>query len=245
MSQRLDAELVERSLVQSRSRAQRLIRDGRVMVDGVVVMKPSASVTAASHIDVDLGEDYVSRGAYKLVGAFDVFGPQGLANPRGLRCLDIGASTGGFTEVLLRRGASQVVALDVGHGQLAPRIADDVRVTDMSGVNIRDIHVEDLPYRPEMIVSDVSFISLTYVIPVIARIIAPESPIILLVKPQFEVGRGHLGKNGIVEHEEARRSALTKVISCAEAQGFVVRGTADSPISGTHGNHEYLLWLQS
>ncbi|PJM75164.1 TlyA family RNA methyltransferase [Bifidobacterium simiarum] len=245
MSQRLDAELVERALVQSRSRAQRLVREGRVTVNGRVVTKPAAAVTPYDEITVDRGEDYVSRGAYKLVGAFDVFSPLGLVSPQGLRCLDIGASTGGFTEVLLRRGATHVVALDVGHGQLAARIADDVRVTDMSGVNIRDVKADDLPWRPDMIVSDVSFISLTYVIPVIARIVAPNTQIVLLVKPQFEVGREHLGKNGIVEHEEYRRAALEKVTACAEEHGLTVRGTADSPISGTHGNHEYLLWLSA
>ncbi|MBT1176727.1 TlyA family RNA methyltransferase [Bifidobacterium callimiconis] len=241
---RLDQELVERGLALSRSKAQRLIRQGAVTVDGATVTKPAATVDATSAITVTADDDYVSRGAYKLVGAFDAFGPQGLPAPEGFDCLDIGASTGGFTDVLLRNGAARVVALDVGHGQLDPRIAGNPRVIEMSGVNIRDVHAEDLPFVPRMIVSDVSFISLTYVIPVIARIVGPVVDIVLLVKPQFEVGRGNLGKNGIVESEELRRGALDKVIACAREHGLSVKATADSPIEGTHGNHEYLLWLQ-
>lgn len=240
---RLDSELVARLLVPTRSKAQRLVKAGAVTVNGVVVVKPSDSVHDQDLIVVDQGDDYVSRGAYKLVGAFDAFADEGLPRPEGMRCLDIGASTGGFTEVLLRGGAEQVVALDVGHGQLDPRIVNDNRVIEMSGVNIRDVQADDLPYRPQMIVSDVSFISLIYVIPVIARIAAPGATVVLLVKPQFEVGRGNLGKNGIVENEELRQQALHKVIDCAQSHDLRVCGTADSPIEGTHGNHEYLLWL--
>ncbi|OXM99433.1 TlyA family RNA methyltransferase [Bifidobacterium vansinderenii] len=242
---RLDQELVERGLALSRSKAQRLIRQGAVTVDGSTVTKPAATVDASSTITVTPDDDYVSRGAYKLVGAFDAFGPQGLPAPEGFDCLDIGASTGGFTDVLLRGGASHVVALDVGHGQLDPRIAGDPRVIEMSGVNIRDVHSADLPFVPRMIVSDVSFISLTYVIPVIARIAGQPADVVLLVKPQFEVGRGNLGKNGIVDSEDLRRSALDKVTACAREHGLHVKATADSPIEGTHGNHEYLLWLSS
>ena len=242
---RLDTELVARHLVPTRSKAQRLVKAGAVTVNGVVVVKPSNAVRDQDLIVVDQGDDYVSRGAYKLVGAFDAFAAEGLPRPENMRCLDIGASTGGFTEVLLRGGAKQVIALDVGHGQLDPRIANDNRVIEMSGVNIRDVQADDLPYRPQMIVSDVSFISLTYVIPVIARIVAPSATVVLLVKPQFEVGRGNLGKNGIVENEELRQQALHKVIDCAQSHGLQVRGTADSPIEGAHGNHEYLLWLNA
>ena len=162
-----------------------------------------------------------------------------------MECLDIGASTGGFTDVLLRGGAAKVVALDVGHGQLDPRIANDEHVIEMSGVNIREVEADDLPYRPAMIVSDVSFISLTYVIPVIARIAAPGAQIVLLVKPQFEVGRAGLGKNGIVEDPALRERALHDVVACAEQHGLDVVATADSPIIGTHGNEEYLLYVGS
>ena len=216
---RLDMMLVASGLVESRAKAQRLIKAGHVRVDGETITKPSFMVKAGhSELAVDKGDDYVSRGAYKLLGAFETFAGNGLTGPEGLECLDIGASTGGFTDVLLRGGAAKVVALAVGHGQL------------------------DLPYRPAMIVSDVSFISLTYVIPVIARIAAPGAQIVLLVKPQFEVGRAGLGKNGIVEDPALRERALHDVVACAEQHGLDVVATADSPIIGTHGNEEYLLY---
>ena len=230
---RLDIALVERGVTDSRSKAQRLIESGKVRVNGTVASKASLKVTAADTLDADLGDDYVSRGAYKLVGAFDMFSQTGLRSAEGFDCLDIGASTG---------GAAHVIALDVGHDQLDPRIAGNERIIEMSGVNIRDVEADDLPYRPSMIVSDVSFISLTYVIPVIARIAAPGAHVVLLVKPQFEVGKGNLGKNGIVESETLRKQALDTVTACAKANGLDVRATAVSPIEGTHGNIEYLLY---
>ncbi|MBT1174888.1 TlyA family RNA methyltransferase [Bifidobacterium sp. LC6] len=240
---RLDMMLVASGLVESRAKAQRLIKAGHVRVDGQTITKPSFMVKAAhSELAVDKGDDYVSRGAYKLIGAFDAFADDGLHSPQGKQCLDIGASTGGFTDVLLRRGAAQVIALDVGHGQLDPRIAKDNRVIEMSGVNVREVHREDLPYTPELIVSDVSFISLTYVIPVIERITQPRAEMVLLVKPQFEVGRSGLGKNGIVEDPALRRQALDTVVACAGQHHLQVKATADSPIEGTHGNAEYLLY---
>ena len=240
---RLDIALVERGVTDSRSKAQRLIESGKVRVNGTVASKASLKVTAADTLDADLGDDYVSRGAYKLVGAFDMFSQTGLRSAEGFDCLDIGASTGGFCDVLLRRGAAHVIALDVGHGQLDPRIADNERIIEMSGVNIRDIEADDLPYRPSMIVSDVSFISLTYVIPVIARIAAPGAHVVLLVKPQFEVGkRQPPAKTDIVESETLRKQALDTVTACAKANGLDVRATAVSPIEGTHGNIEYLLY---
>jgi 23S rRNA (cytidine1920-2'-O)/16S rRNA (cytidine1409-2'-O)-methyltransferase len=240
---RLDMMLVAAGLAQSRAKAQHLIRDGHVRVDGVTITKPSFMVKAGhSRLAVDRGDDYASRGAYKLLGAFASFADDGLIGPQGLQCLDIGASTGGFTDVLLRGGAAKVVALDVGHGQLDPRIACDSRVIEMSGANIREVEATDLPFRPAMIVSDVSFISLTYVIPVIARIAAPDAQVVLLVKPQFEVGRSGLGKKGIVENEVLRRQALANVVDCAGRHGLTVVATADSPIAGTHGNQEYLLY---
>lgn len=240
---RLDTELVARGLVDTRSKAQRLIRAGAVTVDGATAAKPSEAVPAGAAIAVDKGDDYVSRGAYKLIGALDAFGPQGLPSPAGRMCLDIGASTGGFTDVLLRRGAERVIALDVGHGQLDPRIAGDPRVTEMSGTNIRDVTPADLPYAPDYIVSDVSFISLTYLMDPIAALGAPGAQIVLLVKPQFEVGRAGLGKGGIVESDALRLKALDTVVASARGHGLTVHAHADSPIAGTHGNREYLLWL--
>lgn len=247
MPDRLDLLLVESGVVGTRTKAQKLIKAGKVTVNGVTVTKPAYAVGSLGHarIRVDKGEDYVSRGAYKLVGAFGAFREQGLTGPEGLECLDIGASTGGFCDVLLRRGAKRVIALDVGHGQLDPRIADDPRIIEMSGVNIRDVYADDLPYMPRMIVSDVSFISLTYVIPVIARIAAPGAQVVLLVKPQFEVGRDGLGRNGIVASEELRRKALDDVVACAKREGFDVIATAPSPIEGTHGNAEWLLYART
>ncbi|WEV71793.1 TlyA family RNA methyltransferase [Bifidobacterium sp. ESL0790] len=241
-TERLDTLIADQGLAHSRSQAQRLIRDGHVLVDGEIMRKPSTHVDISANLRVDKGDDYVSRGAYKLKGAFECFAADGLNGPQGKQCLDIGASTGGFCDVLLRGGASQVIALDVGHGQLDPRIADDPRIIEMSGVNIRDVAVDDLPFRPQLVVSDVSFISLTFVIPVIARVAAPKADVVLLVKPQFEVGRGHLGKNGIVEDDNERQEALRRVVSCAADNGFDVRRTDVSPIAGTHGNIEYLLY---
>ncbi len=242
---RLDAALVALGLVESRTKAQRLIKSGKVTVDGITATKPAQAIASASDIAIDKGDDYVSRGAYKLVGAFDAFRAAGLPEPVGFDCLDIGASTGGFCDVLLRRGAHRVVALDVGHGQLDPRIAADPRIIEMSGVNIRDVRDSDLPYRPRMVVSDVSFISLTYVIPVIARIADPGAYIVLLVKPQFEVGKGHLGKGGIVEDPALRERALSAVAACADECGLDVVATAPSPIEGTHGNTEHLLYARA
>ena len=156
--ERLDAYVARCALAPSRAKAQRLIRDGSVFVDGVYVRKPSASVPHGAHVEIHGADDYVSRGAYKLLGAFSAFASYGLRPPAGLDCLDIGASTGGFCDVLLRSGARHVIALDVGHGQLDARIAADPRTTEMSGVNIRDVGPEDLPFVPQMVVSDVSFI---------------------------------------------------------------------------------------
>ena len=243
---RLDLLLVAAGLVSSRAKAQRLIKAGKVLVDGRPVTKPSYAVGGLGEvrISVDKGDDYVSRGAYKLVGAFERFAAHGLPEPCGMDCLDIGASTGGFCDVLLRRGASRVIALDVGHGQLNPRIASDARIIEMSGVNIRDVAASDLPFRPQLIVSDVSFISLTYVIPVIARIAAPAAHVVLLVKPQFEVGRAGLDRHGVVGDPALRERALATVEECAQANGLNVLASAPSPIEGTHGNAEYLLYAR-
>ncbi|MCH4209220.1 TlyA family RNA methyltransferase [Bifidobacterium sp.] len=239
---RLDLALVARGLIRTRTKAQALIREGHVLVNGVMAHKASAPVGAGDALRVDKGEDYVSRGAYKLVGAFHAFASSGLPSPRGLHCLDIGASTGGFCDVLLRRGADKVIALDVGHGQLDARIAADPRIIEMSGVNIRDVLPDDLPVAPQLIVADVSFVSLTYVIPVIAQLAAPGAHVVLLVKPQFEVGKGRLGKNGVVEDPVLRERALHTVMDCARMQGFDIRSHCVSPIEGSAGNIEYLLY---
>ena len=192
---RLDVLVTERGLCESRQKAQATIMAGLVFVDGQRSDKPGTPVAEDASVEVrGHALRYVSRGGLKLEKAMQTF-PITL---EGKVCADIGASTGGFCDVLLRRGAAHVIALDVGHGQLDPRIAGNERIIEMSGVNIRDVEADDLPYRPSMIVSDVSFISLTYVIPVIARIAAPGAHVVLLGNPQFEVGKGNLGKIGIV-----------------------------------------------
>ena len=238
---RLDVLLVERGLEQTRQRAQAMIMSGLVFVDGQRMDKAGTAVPNDAQVEVRGNTlRYVSRGGLKLEKAMTAFG----LRLDGCICADIGASTGGFCDVLLRRGAAQVIALDVGHGQLDSRIARDPRVIEMSGVNIRDVTAANLPYRPDMIVSDVSFISLTYVIPVIARIAAPGASVVLLVKPQFEVGKGNLGKGGIVEDRHLRDQALETVVDCANQHGLTVAGTAPSPIEGTHGNTEFLLFAR-
>lgn len=241
---RLDEALVGQRLVTSRSKAQRLIKAGFVSVNGHASTKPATPVSAADSIDVADDERYVSRGAYKLAAAFGMFAPRGLPSPQGLACLDVGASTGGFCDVLLRAGASQVIALDVGHGQLDPRIRSDPHVIEMSGVNIRGVQVSDLPYRPQLIVSDVSFISLRHVIPVVERIAAAGAHIVLLVKPQFEVGKGRLGRNGVVGDPKMREQALRDVTLCARQHGLTVVDAGPSPIEGMAGNKEYLLYAR-
>ena len=245
---RLDRILPAQGLTDSRARAQALIRQGRVTVNDHLVSRPAQIVQPGDVILLDPGDDYASRGALKLEGALTTFAAQGMPDPQDRFCLDIGASTGGFTDVLLRHGARRVIALDVGHGQLLERIAADPRVIDMSGVNIREVQPGDLPYRPEYVVSDVSFISLTYVIPVLPALLAPVANCLLLVKPQFEVGRSLLGHHGIVTDEVSRQEALKRVLACAREHGFVVHATMPSPITGAHGNMEYLLclsWSQS
>lgn len=263
---RLDVALVDRALAGTRTRAQRLIRAGDVRVNGRIVTRPSHKVGQGDEIRATADLHYVSRGALKLVGALTAFRPWGLPLPENRDCLDIGASTGGFTQVLLENGARRVIALDVGHGQLDPRLARDPRITSMEGRNIRDVAAADLPFVPDYFVSDVSFISLTFVIPAIARILSaaradpgPASDpahdghdsgslrtaqAVLLIKPQFEQeSRSALGKDGILVDPALREKAKDRVISCAERYGFEVGGCVDSPIAGEHGNREYLLWL--
>ena len=248
--ERLDCALVNRGLAESRTIAQRLIRSGIVNVNNRNIKKPSFLVKTDEKIsfneskNVDSCLKYVSRGALKLEGAFSLFENLGLEINSSTKALDIGASTGGFCDVLLQRGVESVIALDVGHGQLHQKIASNPKVIEMSGVNIRDVYEENLPYKPNLIVSDVSFISLTLVIPVISRIAQLHADIVLLVKPQFEVGKGNLGKGGIVTDETLRIKALETIKSCANQNGLKVISSCESPIEGTHGNTEYLLYAR-
>jgi len=240
---RLDVELVRRGLARSRGHARALVEAGDVVVAGATAAKSSAPVDATTPIEVrDEGPRWVSRAAYKLVGAFDVFGARGLT-AQGRRCLDVGASTGGFTQVLLHRGADHVVALDVGRGQLVPELAADPRVTDRPATTVRGLSADAIGGPVDLLVADLSFISLTLVLDTFRRLVRDEGDAVVLVKPQFEVGRTRLGKGGIVRHEGDRAWAVTEVARCAIAAGLHPKGLAESPIRGGEGNAEYLLWL--
>ncbi len=238
---RLDQELVRRHLLPSRSGARTAIRDGLVRVDGEQVTKPAMKVTAISTIDVhtDAGR-YVGRGARKLEAALDRFG----VAVTGRTAIDVGSSTGGFTNVLLDAGAARVVAVDVGHGQLHPRLRDDPRVEVCEGTNIRYVDVEELGAPFDVISVDLSFISLLLVAEILVRLGGDESDWLVLVKPQFEAGQDDLGKGGIVRSDAARDSALHRVVDGFGAVGLKTIGAIASPIVGGSGNKEALLWLR-
>ncbi len=235
-------------LARSRAHASELIATGQVRVDGIPARKPSVSVAEGSRVELTdpTAPTWVGRGADKLTAALDRFAPAGLT-VLGRNCLDVGASTGGFTQVLLHRGAGHVVALDVGHGQLAPVLATDPRVTERSGVNIRAVgtdpgSVRDLGGPFDLLVADLSFISLGLVVEVLAALVDPHGDLVLLVKPQFEVGRERLGKGGIVRSAEQRLQAVRDVVAAAAAVGLGLRGLIRSPRQGAGGNQEYLGW---
>lgn len=244
MTPRLDAELAARGLARSRTHAARLICAGSVTVDGQGVVKPSAPVDATSVIEVAAEDHYVSRGAHKLVAALDAFAVEVASRA----ALDLGASTGGFTQVLRERGAAPVIAVDVGHGQLAPVIAADPAVISVEGLNVRYLDADTLRAAsgrddaPEVVVGDLSFISLGHVLPAICRVAAADADIILLVKPQFEVGRTGI-REGIVTDAALRQEAVMGVLWSAWDQGLGTVGVVSSPIVGTHGNLEYLVHL--
>lgn len=240
---RLDAELVRRGLARSRGRAAELIAQGRVRVAGTVATKLSRPVAEDDQLTVeDAGADYVSRGAHKLLGALDDLRALGTGpEPRGARCLDAGASTGGFTQVLLERGAAHVLAVDVGHGQLDPAVADDARVTVREGCNVRDLRPDDVPGPVDLVVADLSFISLGLVLAPLVGVVTPGGDLLLLVKPQFEVGRGRT-VDGVVTAPALRADAVAAV---AEAVPPAARVAAVLPsrLPGPAGNLEYFLWL--
>ena len=200
MRRRLDELLVARGLAASRSLAQRLVREGKVRVEGRPNPKPGNPVPEDAKIEVEEPERFVSRGGWKLEGAISGFG----LSVEGLDCLDVGASTGGFTDCMLQHGAARVAAVDVGHGQLHPKMLADPRVWAKEGINCRALAPEDLPFVPEFAACDVSFISLRLVLPAIVRVVAPGSRIVTLVKPQFEAGRGEVGRGGVVRDEAVR-----------------------------------------
>ena len=237
---RADVLLVRLGLAASRERARSMIASGSVSVDGVVMTRPARRLAPDVNIAVSAPDmAWVSRAALKLLGGLDAF-PQ--IDPSGLHCVDIGASTGGFTEVLLSRGAAHVVAVDVGHGQIHPRVADDARVESREGVNARSLTADDFTTPPELIVCDASFISLTKVLPAVMQVAAPGAGLLALIKPQFEVGRAAIGKGGVVRDAQAVRDAVAMVENWFAADmGWQLIGTAPSPIDGQDGNREYLL----
>ncbi len=243
---RLDAELVRRKLARSREQAAGLIEAGRVQVRGTVARKAAAMVDPADPVLVtgeDPVDEWVSRGAHKLIGALDAFASGGLA-VEGRRCLDAGASTGGFTQVLLRRGAAQVVAVDVGYGQLAWPLRTDGRVTVLERTNVRTLTPEAIGGPVGLTVADLSFISLRLVLPALAACTAPDGDLALMVKPQFEVGRERVGAGGVVREPELRAEAVLDVAAAAAGLGLGVAGVTASPLPGPSGNVEFFLWFR-
>lgn len=235
---RLDVEVAERGLVPSREQARAAILEGRVSVNGAVVTKAGASVAPDSMIVVAPGAPFVSRGGVKLAGALDEFG----IDPTGLRAIDVGASTGGFTDCLLQRGAVSVTAVDVGYGQLAWSLRNDPRVRVLERTNIRSADRETLGGPYDLAVIDVSFVGLAKVLPFVTPLIAPGGSVIALVKPQFEAGKGRVGKKGVVRESSVHREVLEDVVRAVEAAGWVVRRLGWSPITGPEGNIEFWIW---
>ncbi|HLQ56195.1 MAG TPA: TlyA family RNA methyltransferase [Streptosporangiaceae bacterium] len=241
---RLDTELVRRGLARSREQAANLIAAGRVAVAGQTAGKPATQVgqDAAIAVSEPGGEpDYASRGGRKLAGALTAFPDLAVA---GRRCLDAGASTGGFTDALLRAGAAHVVAVDVGYGQLAWPLRTDPRVTVLDRVNVRQLTPGQVAPAPGVVTADLSFISLALVLPALVACAAADADFVLLVKPQFEVGKGNVGAGGVVRDSARRAAAVTSVATAASGARLGVRGIVASPLPGPAGNVEYFLWLR-
>lgn len=237
---RLDQALVTRGLASSRTAAARHIQSGEVQVNGQPATKPALKVSHDDHIELTVsGPQYASRAGHKLAGALDVFHN---VQVQGKRCLDAGASTGGFTDVLLTRGAHHVVAVDVGHDQIVLRLRDHPRVAVYEGLNIRYMTLEDIGEPVELVVSDLSFISLTLVLPALVAVCLPGADLVLMVKPQFEIGRTRLTKTGVVTDPALRQDAVKSVVAAALDHGLTPRGLAASPLPGQDGNKEFFFW---
>jgi 23S rRNA (cytidine1920-2'-O)/16S rRNA (cytidine1409-2'-O)-methyltransferase len=237
MRKRLDVVMTERGLAPSRARAQALVLAGKVLVDGAPVTKAGTSVAEDAVIElVAPDHPYVSRGALKLVAALDAFA----ISPEGLDCLDVGASTGGFTDLLLERGARRVAALDVGRGQLDWKLRTDPRVAVLEGVNARHLGPGDLPFAVDLACVDVSFISLELVVPAVLPHLKPGATLICLVKPQFEAGRDQVGSGGVVRDEAVRRRVVDATVAALAKLGLELVGVVPSPIRGPKGNLEEL-----
>lgn len=234
---RLDVLLVQRGLVQSRELARRLIMAGEVTVDGQPADKPGTRVPAGADLTLKVAPPFVSRGGEKLDAALSAFG----VDVAGMVCADVGASTGGFTDCLLQRGAARVYAIDVGYGQLDYRLRQDARVVVMERTNAR--YVETLPEPVSVVSVDASFISLRLLLPVIRGWLTTPAAVIPLIKPQFEAGRSDVGKGGVVRDPAIHRRVLEEVLAAAQAEGYAVRGLIRSPLKGPAGNVEFLAWL--
>ncbi|HXA08176.1 MAG TPA: TlyA family RNA methyltransferase [Bryobacteraceae bacterium] len=239
MKQRLDRLLVERGLAESREKAQALIMAGEVIVDGQKAGKPGHSVEVFSKIEVTGKAPYVSRGGLKLAAALDGFA----IDVTGRVVMDVGASTGGFTDCLLQRGVARVHAVDVGAGQLDWKIRNDPRVVVHEGINARHLQPENIGEALDLLTCDVSFISVTLILPAVAPILRPEGAMVILVKPQFEVGKGQVGKGGIVRSPELHREACARVDAAVKSLGFQT-SIMESPITGAEGNKEFLLYAR-
>ncbi len=235
---RLDTLVYQRELAESREKASRLILAGQVLVDGQVVDKAGRQVDESVDIEVRHGLPYVGRGGLKMAQALDAFG----IDPAACVAADVGASTGGFTDCLLQRGASRVYAIDVGYGQLHWDLRQDPRVVVMERTNAR--YLEELPEPIDLVTIDVSFISLRLILPMVARWLKPEGDVVALVKPQFEAGADLVGRGGIVRDRETHRQVLRDLLGWASEEGWVVAGLVQSPITGAKGNIEFLVWLK-
>ncbi|VFU08057.1 TlyA family RNA methyltransferase [Methylocella tundrae] len=233
---RADVALVERKLFDSRAKAQEAIAAGRVSVDGKTLRKASEPVDAGAHVEASAPYPWVSRGGVKLAAALDAF----RFDPSGLACLDVGASTGGFTHVLLTRGAAHVFAVDVGRGQLRAEIARDPRVESREATDVRSLEANALPRLPRLVAIDVSFISLALVLPAVARLAAADAKLIALIKPQFEAGRAHLVK-GLVKDRAVHEEVCARIKDLVQSLGWRVEGLIPSPIEGGDGNREFLI----
>jgi 23S rRNA (cytidine1920-2'-O)/16S rRNA (cytidine1409-2'-O)-methyltransferase len=240
---RLDAELVRRGLARSREQAASLVTERRVLVAGQAAAKPATQVAPGDPISITeaAGPQYASRGGQKLAGALAAFPALRVT---GRRCLDAGASTGGFTDVLLRAGAGHVVAVDVGYGQLAWALRTDERVTVLDRVNVRQLRPEQVAPAPDLVTADLSFISLGLVLPALIACASPDADFLLLVKPQFEVGKDRVGAGGVVRDPGLRRDAVAWVAGAARGHGLGVAGVVASPLPGPSGNVEFFLWLR-
>ena len=242
MRTRLDAELVRRGLARSREHAVDLIESRSILVRGIPASKPATQVDAETSITLaGARSDYVSRGGHKLAGALDAF-PEILVD--GKVALDAGASTGGFTDVLLKRGASKVIAVDVGYGQLAWELRQDSRVEIHDRTNVRNLSREIIQDSVDIVVADLSFISRTLVIPALTAVSKPDADFLIMVKPQFEVGRDKLGAGGVVRDPQLRKNAVLEVAKSAHEMGLGTLGVVASPLPGPSGNVEYFLWLR-